>query len=222
MEHTQIRENLDRLIRERGTSYSGLSEMLGRNPAYIQQFIRKGSPRKLNEEDRRVLAEFFGVGEDMLGAPHQRLPVKGKEKSSASPFSGMRYIPRLSVGASAGPGAHADDEDTAGRIACDDIWLKKMGISPGSEPSIIQVAGDSMEPSLRDGDDILVDRSPARPRDGIYVIRMEDMLMVKRLAFGPGGQMSVRSDNPHYPSYDDVAPDSVTIIGRVVWRGEKI
>ena len=223
MEHSEIRENLDRLIRERGASYSGLSEMLGRNPAYIQQFIRKGSPRRLNEEDRRVLAEFFGCSEELLGAP----PVRGAAgirngKRPASPFDGMRYIPRLSVGASAGSGAHADDEDAAGRIACDEIWLKKMGIAPGGEPSIIQVAGDSMEPGLRDGDDILVDRSPARPRDGIHVIRMDDMLMVKRLAFGPGGQMSVRSDNPHYPSYDDVDPDNVTIIGRVVWRGEKL
>ncbi len=37
--------------------------MLGRNGTYLQQFITKGSPRKLEEEDRRKLAQFFGVGE---------------------------------------------------------------------------------------------------------------------------------------------------------------
>ncbi len=217
----EIRENLDRLVRERGVSYSALSEMLGRNAAYIQQFIRKGSPRKLDEADRRVLAEFFGVSEDMLGAPGRSRPV-GKSKDGGSGFNGMRFIPRLSVGASAGSGAHNDDELQAGRIACDDAWLQKIGVSVASEPSIIQVDGDSMEPSLKDGDDILVDRSPQRARDGIYVIRMDDMLMVKRLAFGPGGQLSVISDNKQYPSYEGIDPANVTIIGKVVWRGEKI
>ncbi len=221
MENAQIRSNLEQLIRERGVSYAALSDMLGRNSAYIQQFIRKGSPRKLDEADRRVLAEFFGVAEDVLGAP-ARSGDMGKTKSGESGFNGMRFIPRLSVGASAGSGAHNDDELQAGRIACDDAWLKKIGVSVSSEPSIIQVDGDSMEPSLKDGDDILVDRSPARARDGIYVIRMDDMLMVKRLAFGPGGQLSVISDNKQYPSYDNVNLDSVSIIGRVVWRGEKI
>ncbi len=221
MENAQIRENLDYLVQERGVSYSALSEMLGRNTAYIQQFIRKGSPRKLDEADRRILAEFFGVSEELLGAP-VRVDDIGKTKGSANGFDGMRFIPRLSVGASAGSGAHNDDELQAGRIACDDAWLKKIGISVSSEPSIIQVDGDSMEPSLKDGDDILVDRSPQRPRDGIYVIRMDDMLMVKRLAFGPGGQLSVISDNRQYPSYDNIDPGTISIIGRVVWRGERV
>ena len=222
MENMQIREKLDSLIRERGVSYSKLSEMLGRNAAYIQQFIRKGSPRKLDEADRRILAEFFGVSEAVLGAPVQSRTAKAQDKSHRSGFDGMRFIPRLSVGASAGSGAYNDEELQAGRIACDDAWLKKIGVSVSSEPSIIQVDGDSMEPNLKDGDDILVDRSDTRPRDGIYVIRMDDMLMVKRLAFGPGGQLSVMSDNPQYPSYDNVDRANVSIIGRVVWRGEKV
>ncbi len=222
MENIDIRDKLDTLIRERGVSYSKLSEMLGRNPAYIQQFIRKGSPRKLDESDRRILAEFFGVMEETLGAPPHRVLQGVKDKSSGSAFDGMRFIPRLSVGASAGSGAYNDDELQAGRIACDDAWLKKIGVSVSSEPSIIQVDGDSMEPNLKDGDDILVDRSDTRPRDGIYVIRMDDMLMVKRLAFGPGGRLSVISDNPQYPSYDNVERGNISIIGRVVWRGEKV
>ncbi len=222
MDMIETRETLDRLIRERGVSYSRLSEMLGRNAAYIQQFIRKGSPRKLDEADRRILAEFFGVREEALGAPLLRRAVTAQDKSHGSLFSGMHFIPRLSVGASAGPGAYNEDELHAGRIACDDAWLKKIGVSVSSEPSIIQVEGDSMEPSLKDGDDILVDRSDTRRRDGIYVIRMDDMLMVKRLAFGPGGQLSVLSDNPQYPSYENIAADGISIIGRVVWRGEKV
>jgi phage repressor protein C with HTH and peptisase S24 domain len=56
-------------------------------------------------------------------------------------------------------------------------------------------------------------------RDGIHVIRLDDMLMVKRLAQGPRGRLSVLSDNPNYPDWADVDGATVTVIGRVVWAG---
>src|SRR3546814_11074759 len=69
-----VREELDRLIRQRNVGYSAVSRLLNRNPAYIQQFIKRGSPRKLDDEDRRILAQFFGVDEQVLGGP--ALPVR--------------------------------------------------------------------------------------------------------------------------------------------------
>ena len=53
--------------------------------------------------------------------------------------------------------------------------------------SMIEVSGDSMEPTLGDGDDILVDRSDAakRVRNGIYVLRFDDALNVERIAMNP-------------------------------------
>ena len=82
-----------------------------------------------------------------------------------------------------------------------------------------------MAPTLQDGDDIMVDRGDdaARLRDGIYVLRMEDLLMVKRVALTPRrGQISVRSDNPLYPSWDDIDASGVTIVGRVIWTGRRV
>ncbi len=63
------RAALARLIAERGEDYAGLSRLLGRNPAYIQQFIKRGSPRRLAESDRRNPRRYFGVDEAVLGAP---------------------------------------------------------------------------------------------------------------------------------------------------------
>ena len=63
------RAALQRLIEERGEDYAGLSRLLGRNPAYIQQYIKRGSPRRLAEDDRRLLARYFGVDEAALGGP---------------------------------------------------------------------------------------------------------------------------------------------------------
>ena len=65
------REKLAELARERGHSLAALSRMLGRNASYLQQYITKGSPRKLEEADRRRLAQFFGIGEAELGGPEE-------------------------------------------------------------------------------------------------------------------------------------------------------
>src|SRR3546814_15011943 len=58
-----------RLIQQRRLGYSSISRMIGRNSSYIQQFIKRGSPRKLDDDDRRTLASFFGVDEQVLGGP---------------------------------------------------------------------------------------------------------------------------------------------------------
>ena len=81
-----------------------------------------------------------------------------------------------------------------------------------------------MDPTLCDSDDIMVDHGAAqRPlRDGIYVLRMDDVLLVKRIAVAPSGHLSIRSDNPQYPDWDDFDPAEINIIGRVVWTGRRL
>lgn len=215
---TDPRANLEELIRKNGHDFAAVSKMLGKNPAYIQQYIRRGSPKKLDENDRRRLAEFYGVEEGLLGAPKQRDTGRGGHVSSA----GLLRIRQLQVGASAGPGSLADDE-YAESMGFGPKWLRRLGLDP-ADLSLIAVDGDSMVPTLGDGDDIMVDHSASsRPlRDGIYVLRMDDVLLVKRVAMGPSGKLSIRSDNPQYPDWDDVSAESVNIIGRVVWTGRRL
>jgi Peptidase S24-like len=203
---------LERLIAENGDDYAGLSKLVGRNAAYIQQFIKRGTPKRLPEIERGILARYFGVDEKLLG---------GMPSSTAK--MGLRLIPKLAVGASAGPGAINDAETLAGKIGFDEKWLRKQGLEP-SKLSLIRVDGDSMAPTLNHGDDIMVDNSAAAAvlRDGIHVIRLDDVLMVKRLAKGPAGRMAVLSDNPAYPDWPNVDGTAVAIIGRVVWAGRRL
>jgi hypothetical protein len=100
------RANLEELIRKNGHDFAAISKMLGKNAAYIQQYIRRGSPKKLDEEDRRRLAEFYGVEERLLGAP----AVRGAARTGPISPDGLLRIKQLQVGASAGPGSLADDE----------------------------------------------------------------------------------------------------------------
>ena len=208
------RAALERLIEERGEDYAGLSRLIGRNPAYIQQFIKRGSPRRLAERDRRLLARYFAVEESRLGGP-----------AEGAQGGGLVPVRRLAVDASAGAGAFDGEERPRAHIAFDPVWLRRLARGTPEQLSIIRVAGDSMAPTLNDGDEILVDRGDAgeRLRDGIYVLRIDDALVVKRVALNPAARMlSVRSDNPAYPGWPDCDPAAIDVVGRVVWAGRKI
>jgi len=209
------RAELERLIRERGEDYASLSRLIGRNAAYVQQFIKRGTPRTLAEEDRRILARYFGVTEERLGG----------RPSPRSDGEAHVVVPQLDVGASAGPGAVPGDERAKSHFAFDSQWLKGLGAGDVRALSIIRVEGDSMAPTLADGDEIMVDRSDVagRLRDGIYVLRIEDALMVKRLSVNPVARTaSISSDNTAYPGWPDCPLDKVEVVGRVVWAGRRI
>jgi phage repressor protein C with HTH and peptisase S24 domain len=212
---TDPRLVLERLCAERGDDFAGLSRMLGRNAAYIQQFVRRGVPKRLKEEERRKLARYFSVSETLLGGPPETEKV----------LKGLVSVKRHPVRVSAGPGALVTEESGKPCFAFDERWLRALTATKPSQLSIVRVEGDSMAPTLNSGDDILVDLgdSAERLRDGIYVLRIDDALVVKRLALDPTGRrVTVKSDNPAYPDWPDCSLDGLKPIGRVIWAGRRL
>lgn len=207
MEPEAQRAALEALIAENGTSLTELSRLLGRNAAYLQQYLVRGTPRLLSEADRALLARYFGVAEARLGGPE---------------LEGLVEVARLDVGASAGPGGLVEGEARRRRDAqFSPELLRALGVRPEAA-SMIRVQGDSMIPTLEDGDEILVDRDRRRieGRGGVFVIRLDGELMVKRLRTGVGG-IEVISDNPDWETR--VVPAKVLdVVGRVAWLGRAI
>ena len=216
MAEVDQRQALERLIEVRRDDYSALSRLIGRNPAYIQQFIRRGTPKELSEKDRRVLAQYYGVPESELGGPIERVPTGGDRTYP---------IPQLAVAAAAGDGLIAGTEQTNSHVGFDQKWLRTLARGKPADLSLIKVQGDSMTPTLFDGDDILVDSGDAAAwlRDGIYVLRRDDALIVKRIARSPvSRKIAIKSDNDSYPSWPDCDVGDVDVIGRVVWIGRRV
>lgn len=211
------RARLLELSQMRGVSLTALSDLLGRNPSYLQQFIRKGSPRKLEEQDRATLARFFGVAEEELRDTQENSYVKPGSQREAGEWV---EVPRLDLGASAGPGRVAGDEAAFDTFRFSRRWLAEQGLER-AQLSALRVEGDSMEPLLNNDDEILVDRAPRPFRDGIHVVRLGDALMVKRVANAGPGRVALLSQNFAYPPVE-VAAEEVTIIGRVVWKGGRV
>jgi repressor LexA len=197
------RARLAALVAEHGQSYEALSRMLRRNAAYLQQYVKRGTPRELAEGDRRVLAAFFRVPETELGGMAAEITTTA--------------VRRLEIEASAGPGALADEDRASGAVHFDARLLAQLGVRP-QDAAEIRARGTSMAPLIEDGDLMLVDERDRRVRDqsAVYVIRLDGALMVKRVARS-GTMLHVTSDNPEAPPIAPQTPHALEIIGRVVW-----
>lgn len=216
MEGFSPQHRLLELAKRRGVSLSELSRFIDRNSSYLQQFVRKGSPRKLEENDRRSLARFFGVDESELGATED-FSSKGV---GANEHQDWADVPRLQVGVSAGPGIFNAEEAAMGAFRFSRHWLRQQGLDP-ARLSLVVVSGDSMAPTLSDGDEILVESFDGRMRDGVHVVLVDSNTLVKRIDTSRAGRLVLISDNSIYPPMD-IPLDEAEVIGRVVWKSGRI
>jgi SOS-response transcriptional repressor LexA len=131
-------------------------------------------------------------------------------------LSEYELIPKTSARAGAGS-SHLIEDETEGLYAFRKDFLSSLRISKNSV--LLDVMGDSMEPTLRNGDTILIDRSDREVHDGlIYLVGFQQQLLVKRLFRDIAG-LVLRSDNAAYretlipPEY----MDDFTVFGRMRW-----
>lgn len=71
-----VRARLLQLADQHDVSLAALSRMVGRNAAYLQQFVTRGSPTRLGEDERLCLAKFFNIDERELGARDPWRPAR--------------------------------------------------------------------------------------------------------------------------------------------------
>ncbi len=120
---------------------------------------------------------------------------------------------------SADPGAVVDSESAARAIVFRRDWLRRSGINP-EMASVIQVVGESMEPTICDRALILLDHQRTRRRaNRVFAVRSEDGLQIKRLAKEDGDWMLV-SDNP---TYEPVSwPREAEVVAQAMWTGRTL
>lgn len=135
-------------------------------------------------------------------------------------------LPVYDTAASAGHGKDMDREAVIHRIAFREEWIRTVSRAPLDQLAVISVDGDSMEPTLRPGDTVLVDFRQNRPadKDGIYVIRTGNGLQVKRVQveLGRPPKIAVLSDNPVYQPQRNLKPEDIHVVGRVIWLGRQV
>ena len=200
------RQALDDLIRKREESYAAVSRLLGRNSAYIQQYIKRGTPARLDQSDIAQLALHFDVPAKLLG---------GKESSPTSRRS-VITVPVIEV-----KGLGTPQERS--RIV-DEAWLRGLCHRPAGV-AILHVVGEAMRPTLQNGDEVIIQRLRSHDvlQDGLYAIRGSSETFVRRIALDPiKNRISVLTDHPTFPSWSGVQRKAVNVVGKVIWIGSRV
>ena len=205
----------------------------GRNHAYLHQFIHKGSPRRLPEDVRLRLAQHLGVDESLWRGEDVALPgatgrqVRGLAARAPTPLSGdgLATIAKIQLAAAAGGGTIVDEEPTNQAWHVPATWVASAFGASGRDLKMLEISGDSMEPVLYAGDQVLINvarRTPSPP--GIFVVHDGFGLVAKQLELTPNSdppEITLTSANRRYPPYRRHI-DEITIIGRVVWFGRRL
>jgi phage repressor protein C with HTH and peptisase S24 domain len=160
-----------------------------------------------------TLEQLFSLeGRSIHDEPEAASPSPGPQLAAFAAFDSFP----IAAAAGAGAGAEVLYESRAHHVRLDARWLRSHALDP-EQCDVISVTGDSMEPTLRDGCSILVDRSSTELHDGrVFVVRTQDGLVVKRAGL-EDGQWVLRSDNPVWEPVR-VSPDD-GVIGEVRWAG---
>lgn len=231
-------------------SQRGLAKALGIDPAGVTRLL--AGERQLKASEIAKVARYLGLAPPPAvgGRGLEPPPMVGGRGMSPPPVGrkGAESSPRALAPAASNDGAITIDGDDYARVALYDAraaagaggvgrdlvthrllfrrqWLRSVTSAPIEELAVLEIDGDSMEPTLRSGDHALIDRSECTPRrkDGLYVLRAGDGLQVKRVSAHPvTGLLTIASDNPAYTSYGDIRPADVEIIGRVIWIGRRM
>jgi len=177
-----------------------------------------------------LLASAVGVSLDWIASgrgdmyPSEGMPAKAVDESlPANPVdeSIYAYVPLYDARISQGHGAWSDGARILTMLAFTKYSLHKKGLI-ASQLAAVRVDGDSNEPSLKDGDTVMVDLSRNTIQgEAFYVIRLDDLLYAKRLQRQLDGGVLVISANTAYPPITVPADrlERLQVVGRVVWSG---
>lgn len=210
MNDADPRAALAQAIRARGESFASLSRHIGRNAAYIQQYVQRGVPARLEERDLRAIARHLGVSATAIGADAAEPLVTAAGRGAPGDYL---VVPPL------------DESARVAAMAFHGGFLESLCGGPVERLRAWTVAGDAMAPTLNPGDQLVVDPadSLARLRDGLYLLGGAASPVVKRLSVRPDRRTStILSDNPAYPPWPDSPVESLDVVGRVVWAGRRL
>lgn len=201
--------------RQRGWSDAEVARRVGIQPRRYSNYVNDE-----REPDFPTLIEICRVLDlapnDLFGFQPPAL--------AAGEAGGYAYLPLYDVEAAVGQGTVVDAENISARLAFKPDWLRSITNAPTEALGLITVFGDSMVPTLINGDTILVDFTVTQlNHDGIYMLRRDGMVEVKRVSINPAsGGLTIASDNEAYETWRDIQPSAIEIAGRVIWLGRRV
>jgi phage repressor protein C with HTH and peptisase S24 domain len=199
----------------------------------LSDVVNMSELSRISGVNRRMLDRYRAGSEPSLSAAARiaralNLPLDALvydinvSKNNDTPQN-VVLIPFLSVQGSAGPGVSNGDVEIVDSIPFSRMTLKRLGVRPEHAHAITS-RGDSMLPTIADGQVLLIDTGMRRiKQDAIYALSIDDDIRIKRVQRGADGRLTLKSDNPNYDpeilSHADA--EKLRVAGRVFWT-EKV
>lgn len=206
-----VSERIKGLIASSGLSIRELARRLNVSNVSLSQWA--AGKYKPSEEGLEALCSYFSVPPAYILYGDGNAP----EAQSIALSNNTVAIPLLDVKGSCGIGADIHDNMLSlirfVRVSYEFIHTYCASASARSL-QLLTCVGDSMEPTLSEGDSVLVDVSQKTPSsDGIYAVVMNNRVFIKRIQFIPDGFLLL-SDNPKYQPITVSDADCLNIVGR--------
>ncbi len=202
MEAADFWKRIKEKLSEKGKTQEWLCKETGMDLQSMRNRIYKERFPSI-EEALRILSVFDTTAEAFFGISEDGL----KEATRKD----VMLIPVMEQAFSAGYGQYLPDSEEVKEYISVPNDLKKYG----SKFAASRVRGDSMEPTLFDGDIIICDLNGYDGTEGIYAIIYKGNGFVKRLQRSSEG-VRIISDNRHYdPMFESSESEDFRIIGKV-------
>ena len=219
LQRMTLGQRIRTLRKARGIRQSDMARALNVAPNTFSDW--ENGKHHPSREKTKQLAEFLQISlaELELGYdPDAEVDVRDD-------LGELVFVPEYRTRVAAGGGIVVEEGEKSHRWPWPRSFFDTEIRAKPSDCGVLEVYGDSMEPTLRSGDRILANfarRNPARP--GIYVLSQLGEAVVKRLELIPGSKpprLRVSSDNPLHHAYEVDASD-VEIIGWVEIRVTRV
>ncbi|MBO5038241.1 MAG: S24 family peptidase [Alphaproteobacteria bacterium] len=211
-----IRKRLEKLIINNGYSFREVSLKIGRKDSYIQQYIKYGFPKRLNEIDRKKICLLLNIEEKELidedlmqnGATDNTLINATLLTGSPADFVTIDiFAPQANL---------PQNAMLIGKMALN--YKEFFGWFSGNPYNLkmLRLAGDSMEPLFSAGNLVIFDASVLEyAGEGLYIIKFNQQILLRRLQKNKDGSYVIKAENPRY---DNITAESneFEIMGRAI------
>jgi phage repressor protein C with HTH and peptisase S24 domain len=227
----EVRDFLENTIKDKGLSLNSLSLQIGKNSTYLFHFIKRCSPRRLDEQTRKKLAQILAVSEQKLcDYPLNMSIIQDKLTTITGIFGINKEKPVM----------HAIDvidfdgkkkgrfEQLKENVISVEYLSQEMvslyGLENPSTIKIIKNFGDAMSPSISTNDMLWIDTSYTYPSsDGIYLINTPNGVLLRRIQINPfDSSLELIAENTAYKTIIIKKSKDIEICGKALWVVRKL
>lgn len=219
-----LRTRLDTAIKFRNTTPKALARTAGLGETVVRDILQGMTQDvKLGTVEKLAIALKLSIGDLLPSALQGSAMPDQPPVLSASRDDGAIPVRSVDLAYAMGPGKELAEYPDEMPVLFDPGFLRYLTRAPADRLFVAQGDGDSMFPTMINGDQVLIDTTQRtlNLQDRIWAVSVHGAGMIKRLRTVGPGRVRIISDNTIVPP-EEVDASDIYIAGRVIWIGRKV